>query len=149
MSITVNRLVRLISLLPFCAAACVQVNNQPVRPENDRRPLLFRGARVVVGDGRVLDDAALLVRDGLLTQVGRNGEVTVPSDAVVMDVRGKTIMPAIVNAHSHLGWEAYTSWGSQNFTRENLIDNLYRHAYYGVGHRRVYGIRPGIDRLRR
>jgi imidazolonepropionase-like amidohydrolase len=42
-------------------------------------------------------------------------------------------MPAIVNAHSHLGWEKYTSWGSQNFTRENLIDHLYRHAYYGVG----------------
>jgi imidazolonepropionase-like amidohydrolase len=42
-------------------------------------------------------------------------------------------MPAIVNAHSHLGWEKYTSWGAQNFTRENLIDHLYRHAYYGVG----------------
>ena len=128
-----NRWVRLILLLQFCAAACVQVNNQQVRPENERRPLLFRGARVVVGDGRVIEDAAILVRDGLLMQVGQNGDVTAPSDAVVIDVRGKTLMPAIVNAHSHLGWEAYTSWGSQNFTRENLIDNLYRHAYFGVG----------------
>ena len=128
-----NRWVRLTFLLLFCAAACVQVNNQQVRPENDRRPLLFRGARVVVGDGRVIEDAAILVRDGMLMQVGRNGDVTAPSDAIVMDVRGKTLMPAIVNAHSHLGWEAYTSWGSQNFTRENLIDNLYRHAYFGVG----------------
>ena len=128
-----NRLVRPIFLVLFCAAAGVQVNNQQVRPENERRNLLFRGARVVVGDGRVIEDAAILVRDGLLMQVGSNGDVTAPSDAVVMDVRGKTVMPAIVNAHSHLGWEAYTSWGSKNFTRENLIDNLYRHAYFGVG----------------
>ena len=29
--------------------------------------------------------------------------------------------------------EKYTSWGSENFTRENLIDHLNRHAYYGIG----------------
>jgi len=102
-------------------------------PQNDRRPLLFRAARVIVGDGRVIDAAEFLVRDGLLMQVGRSGEVAAPSDAVTIDLRGKTVMPAIVNAHSHLGWENYTSWGSGNFTRENLIDHLYRHAYYGVG----------------
>jgi predicted amidohydrolase YtcJ len=78
--------------------------------------LLFRGARVIVGEGRVIENAAFLVRDGLLMQVGTNTDVTAPADAVVMDVRGKTVMPAIVNAHSHLGWEKYTSWGSRNFT---------------------------------
>jgi hypothetical protein len=127
----VNKLQRLICLMPLCAVACVQVNSQTqTRPQNDRRPLLFRGARVIVGDGRVIENAAFLVRDGLLMQVGTNADVTAPADAVVMDVRGKTVMPAIVNAHSHLGWEKYTSWGSRNFTRDNLIDHLYRHAYY-------------------
>ena len=129
-----SELQRLICLMPLCAAACVQVNSQTqTRPQNDRRPLLFRGARVIVGDGRVIENAVFLVRDGLLMQVGTNADVTAPADAVVMDVRGKTVMPAIVNAHSHLGWEKYTSWGSRNFTRDNLIDHLYRHAYYGVG----------------
>ena len=42
-------------------------------------------------------------------------------------------MPALVNTHAHLGWEAYGDWGSQFFTEENLTDHLYRHAYYGVG----------------
>ena len=88
---------------------------------------------MIVGDGRVIEDGALVVQDGLLMDVGRNGAVTAPAGAVVVDVKGKSIMPALVNAHTHLGWEKYTSWGAQNFTRENLIDHLYRHAYYGVG----------------
>ena len=56
-----------------------------------------------------------------------------PPEARVVDLTGRTVMPALVNTHAHLGWEKYTRWGSENFTRENLIDHLHRHAYYGVG----------------
>ena len=120
-------------LLPLGLAACSTVSGQPPSGQNDRRPLLLQGARVIVGDGRVIDDGALAVQDGLLIDVGRTGAVAAPVGAVVVDLRGKSIVPALVNAHTHLGWEKYTGWGAQNFTRENLIDHLYRHAYYGVG----------------
>jgi hypothetical protein len=118
--------------LAATACAAAGLTPAPVPPQNDRGHLIFRGARVIVGDGRVIEDGAFVVRDGLFVEVGRAAEVA-GSDGVAVDVQGKTIMPAIVNAHTHLGWEAYTSWGSQHFTRENLIDHLYRHAYYGVG----------------
>src|SRR5262245_41997132 len=102
----VTKLARFTLLLPLVAVACMRVDGQTqTRTPDDRRPLLFRGARVIVGDGRVIDDGAFVIQDGLLMQVGRSGEVTAPPDAVAMDVRGKTIMPALVNAHSHLGWE--------------------------------------------
>ena len=94
---------------------------------------LFTGARVIVGDGRVIDGAAFLVRGDVIVQVGSAGEVTAPPGAAVVDLTGRTVMPALVNTHAHLGWERYTSWGSENFTRENLVDHLHRHAYYGVG----------------
>jgi imidazolonepropionase-like amidohydrolase len=131
----INPRVAALCLLLLCAAACVRLDGQAANPapQNDRRPVVFRGARVIVGDGRVIDDAAFVVRDGLLLQVGNSRDVVAPAGGATIDLRGKTVMPAIVNAHSHLGWEKYTSWGSQNFTRENLIDHLYRHAYYGVG----------------
>jgi imidazolonepropionase-like amidohydrolase len=130
----VNRLIRGVCVLPLVLAACVLAGGQALQPGQDApRLLLFQGARVIVGDGRMIEDAALLVQGGLVMEVGRNGAITAPAGAVTMNVRGKTIMPAIVNAHSHLGWEKYTTWGAQNFTRENLIDHLYRHAYYGVG----------------
>ena len=94
---------------------------------------LFTGARVIVGDGRVIDEGAFLVRGERIVRVGSADEVTAPPGAGVVDLRGRTVMPALVNTHAHLGWEAYASWGSGNFTRENLIDHLHRHAYYGVG----------------
>jgi imidazolonepropionase-like amidohydrolase len=124
-----------IACLLFCAAACTRVDSQTANllPPNDHRPLVFRGARVIVGDGRVIDDAGFVVKDGLLMQVASNRDIAAPADGLTIELKGKTVMPAIVNAHSHLGWEKYTSWGSRNFTRENLIDHLYRHAYYGVG----------------
>ena len=94
---------------------------------------LFTGGRVIVGDGRVIDDAAFLVRGDRIVRVGNGGEVPAPPEAVVVDLTGRTVMPALVNTHAHLGWERYSSWGSENFTRENLVDHLHRHAYYGVG----------------
>jgi imidazolonepropionase-like amidohydrolase len=124
---------RCLCLVILCAAAFLQADGQTQTVSQSDRPLVLRGARILVGDGRVIENGALLVQDGLLMQVGANAAVSAPANAVAIDVRGKTVMPAIVNAHSHLGWEKYTSWGSQNFTRDNLIDHLYRHAYYGVG----------------
>ena len=94
---------------------------------------LFTGARVIVGDGRVIEQAAFLVRGDVIVRAGSAGELPTPPEAAVVDLTGRTVMPALVNTHAHLGWERYASWGSENFTRENLVDHLHRHAYYGVG----------------
>ena len=94
---------------------------------------VFTGARLIVGDGAVIEDASFVVERDLITEVGESRVVDVPARARVVDLTGQTVMPALVNTHAHLGWEKYSSWGSENFTRENLIDHLDRHAYYGVG----------------
>jgi imidazolonepropionase-like amidohydrolase len=99
------------------------------------RPLhvVFEGARIVDGrGGPPIDDGALVVLDDRIVAVGRRGTVTVPEGSVRTDVRGKTIMPAMINVHAHMGYEGYTSWGAHNHTAENLVDHLRREAYYGV-----------------
>lgn len=93
----------------------------------------FKDARLVVGDGTVFEQGSLLVRDGVLLAAGTVAEQDVPADAVIHELNGKTIIPALINTHAHLGWEAYGDWGSKYFTDANLVDHLYRHAYYGVG----------------
>ncbi len=95
--------------------------------------LLFQGARLILGDGNVIEDGALLVEGDRILSVGRTGEVSAPVGATSIDLAGKTVIPALIDAHAHLGYERYTSWGSQNYSRENLIDHLDRYAYYGFG----------------
>ena len=83
----------------------------------------FEGARLIVGDESApIANATFLVRDGQITQVGSTGEVEVPEGATVVDLSGKTVMPAIVDTHTHLRTDQ----------RETLVEDLQRRAYYGV-----------------
>ena len=68
-----------------------------------------------------------------MTAVGRKGTVTAPAGAIRIDMAGKTIMPAMINVHVHIGYEGYTSWSEKNHTAANVLDHLQREAFYGVG----------------
>lgn len=89
--------------------------------------------RLVVGNGSIIEQGTLLVRGEVILAAGPASSIDIPAGTQRHDLDGKTIIPALVNTHAHLGWEAYGDWGSQYFTEENLVDHLYRHAYYGVG----------------
>ena len=93
--------------------------------------LLLEGARLVIGDGTVIENGSLLLEGNRILGVGDPSSVNAPANATVIDLSGKTIIPALIDAHGHLGYEAYTSWGSVNYGRANLLDNLERYAYYG------------------
>ena len=82
---------------------------------------VFEGARVIVGDGRVIENATIVVDGGRIVQVGRAGDVKVPTGAARVSLSGKTVMPTIVDTHVHT---------SQ--TRDELTRDLQRRAYYGV-----------------
>ena len=111
-----------------------QVFAQPLdKFGNDSSETVFNNARIIVGDGTVIEQGSILVRDGTILGVGPASSLDISDSAINYDVNGKTIIPALVNTHAHLGWEAYGDWGAQYFTEENLTDHLYRHAYYGVG----------------
>ena len=84
---------------------------------------VFEGARLIVGDGSApIENAAFIVTDARFVQVGKKGELQVPAGAARVDLTGKTVMPAIVDTHTHLA-----------VTRDALIDQLQRKAYWGVG----------------
>jgi creatinine amidohydrolase/Fe(II)-dependent formamide hydrolase-like protein/imidazolonepropionase-like amidohydrolase len=95
---------------------------------------LFEGARLIVGDGQIIDDAAFVVEGSRFAAVGRKGQLQAPSGAARVDLAGKTVMPAIVDVHSHLGFldMATGTMSKDNFTRENLAEHLERYAYFGV-----------------
>jgi imidazolonepropionase-like amidohydrolase len=99
---------------------------------------VYEGARLIIGDDSApIENGAFVVQNGRLTAVGRKGSVPAPAGAQRVDLTGKTVMPAMVNAHSHLGYERFTRAAgeslAEHFTQENLLDHLQREAFYGVG----------------
>jgi imidazolonepropionase-like amidohydrolase len=96
-------------------------------------PLALEGARILVGDGRVIENGILVVDDGRITRVGRMGDVQRPPGAARVDLAGKTVMPTLIDAHLHVGYENTQGWTARNYTRENVLETLDRLAYYGVG----------------
>ena len=83
---------------------------------------VFEGARVIVGDGKTIDNATLVVQGDRITQVGPAASVKVPAGAARVSVTGKTIMPAIIDSHVHT-----------STTEAELVADLQRRARFGIG----------------
>jgi len=95
----------------------------------------FEGARLVIGDGSdPIEVAAFLVEGDSITWVGRRGEREPPRGAAVVDLSGRTVIPALIDGHNHIGLDDVRTGTSSkaNYTRDNLVDQLERYAYYGV-----------------
>ena len=90
-------------------------------PASAQSVTAFEGARLIVGDGRVIENATLVVEGARIAQVGGKADVRVPNGARRVDLAGKTVMPMIVDTHTHL-----------STTRDGLIRDLKQRAYFGV-----------------
>jgi imidazolonepropionase-like amidohydrolase len=79
----------------------------------------YEGARVIVGNGNVIDGATIVVDGARISAMGRY--VSPPPGARRVNLAGKTVMPMIIDTHVHL-----------STTRDGLINDLKRRAYFGV-----------------
>jgi len=110
-----------VTMAVFLAAACLAPII--VEAQQPAAVTVFEGARLIVGDGSApVADAAFIVENGRFTAVGRKGQLKVPAGAARVDLSGKTVIPAIIDAHKHLA-----------VTRDALVDQLQHFAYYGIG----------------
>ena len=110
--------------------------------------VLYEGGRLIIGDGTVIDSGAFVVENGRIGALGPKGAVTLPAGAARVDLTGKTVMPSMINAHVHIGYEGYTSWGAQNYTPQNVQNHLEREAFYGVGATVSVGSSPTDQSIR-
>ena len=66
--------------------------------------IVLKGARIITMEGEeVIDNGTIVIKENRIVAIGKASEVSIPEDAEVMDVSGKTIMPGIVDVHAHIG----------------------------------------------
>jgi imidazolonepropionase-like amidohydrolase len=101
--------------------------------------IALTGARLIDGTGRApIDQATLIIRNGLIEAAGTLAAVTIPAGATRIDLSGKTIIPGLINAHAHVNADA----ASTRPVREQLVGQLRLYADYGVTTAVVLGSGP-------
>jgi imidazolonepropionase-like amidohydrolase len=134
-------LVFILSTVAACSSQAPAAEQRAAAPT----AVLFEGARLITGDGSApIEESAFLMESDRITRVGKKGEIPLPAGAERVDLTGKTVTPALVDAHSHLGYTDVkrNTTAAANFTRDNLVDHLKRYAYYGI----AATLSMGVDR---
>jgi imidazolonepropionase-like amidohydrolase len=76
--------------------------NKVIAPPNDAKPIAIVGATLIDGTTRdPIPDAAVVVTGDTITAAGPRAAVTVPQNADVIDTKGQTLLPGLIDAHLH------------------------------------------------
>ncbi|RFS26554.1 amidohydrolase [Chitinophaga silvatica] len=95
--------------------------------------LLLKDATIIDGNGgKPLLHTDILIKNDQIIDIGPNIKAV---DARVINCNGKTIMPAIISAHVHLGMIG----PKPAYTRENILNQLKKYTDYGITNVLVMG----------
>ncbi len=79
-----------------------------VDKDKPKGTIALRNARIITMKGaEVLERGDIVITDNRITAIGPAGKVTIPAGAVTRDLKGKTIMPGLVDVHAH----TWVAWG--------------------------------------
>jgi imidazolonepropionase-like amidohydrolase len=82
--------------------------------------------------GSPIDNAAIVIRDGRILAIGPAASITPPPNSNMIDYSGKTIIPGLISAHSHVGIFAGAKAAPENYNRNFILQQLRQYEAYGV-----------------
>jgi imidazolonepropionase-like amidohydrolase/ABC-type multidrug transport system permease subunit len=125
-----NKMWVLAVLGPFVAMGCYQAytkdhlgNNEALFRQLQRsEQFLIRNTRIFVGDGKVIENGAVLVRDGKIAEI-YEGAAPDPEKlkAETVEGAGKTLLPGLIDVHVHLGSPGGISTSSQDYSPDKTM----------------------------
>lgn len=64
----------------------------------------YVGARIITMEGdEVIENGTIVVKHNRIVAIGKTSEIELPKEAIKHDMKGKTIMPGMVDVHAHIG----------------------------------------------
>ena len=90
--------------------------------------IIYEGARLIIGNGDVIENASFSVEDGIFISVGSTAATTSPANAARVDLSGMTVIPALIDTHVHM-----------STTRDALIEDLQQRASQGIAAAQTLG----------
>jgi len=111
-------------------AAAVICLGMQLTAQTSRRVVVHAGHVFDVKSGKMLADQMLVIEDGKIVSAGATGETKAPADAVRIELRNATVLPGLIDAHTHLTMEP-------KFGYERLANSLPREALTGAKNARL------------
>jgi imidazolonepropionase-like amidohydrolase len=118
-----THVVGIVAVALFCAAL-------PVSAQTPRHVVVHAGHVLDVKTGKVLADQTLVIEDGKILSTGAAAEAKIPPDAVRIDLPNATVLPGLIDAHTHLTMEP-------RFGYERLAISVPREALIGAKNARL------------
>jgi imidazolonepropionase-like amidohydrolase len=102
------------------------------------RGIVLAGGRLIDGTGReAISGAVVVIEEGWIARVGRVGELEMPPGAEVIDVSGKTVIPGLINCHTHLCLDGSAdpigAWKRRSITENVLLAAQHAEATLKAG----------------
>lgn len=88
----------------------------PPGPASGLRDLLLKNAQIYTFDRGVLEGYDLLIREGKITEIAQN--IQVKDNLNTINLQGKSIIPGIIDSHTHIGLYGEINEMSENITPE-------------------------------
>ncbi len=98
------------------------------------RTRLIRGARIFIGDGKVIESGVILIKDGKIAEIY---EKSLPDakalKAETVEAFGQTVIPGLIDVHVHLGATGGIPESQKDYNPKAMLDrNLAAYLYSGV-----------------
>jgi imidazolonepropionase-like amidohydrolase len=98
---------------------------------------LFQDVTLIDGEGGTpVTHTDILVQGDTIAAIGTKLDTT---GFTVVNLSGKTIMPALISSHVHVGTLKGTGTKSENYTRDNILSQLKKYQDYGIANIMVMG----------
>lgn len=108
--------------------SCSQNKKENSNTEN--KNILFENVMLIDGNGgQPIQNTKVLVKNGKIAAIGNDIS---DDSAEKIDLKGKTLIPALISAHSHVGTLKGTTTVPENYTEENIRSQLKKYQDYGV-----------------
>ena len=89
-------------LCSVMAVATLMPAGQSIAQQSSQSIVLHAGHVLDVKTGKLLSDQTIVIEDGKVVSVGASADAKPPADAVRIDLPNATILPGLIDAHTHL-----------------------------------------------
>lgn len=102
--------------------------NEPTNGLKESKPACYalRNATIIASPDKTYQNATVIIRNNKIEQIGL--VLTIPANAVEIDCKGKTIVPAFIDLHSNIGLPKVEALKSSS--RRPQLDTKKKGAYY-------------------